>query len=129
MRPENLAILGSVASFFTVDLHDQRLFMALYGHCCLLSHSGFTPDSRPPARAAETADKRVEAPSRHFGFVPLGGSDSFWNHLLLVLWVDVKLHSERLQVYLHCVWLSIKIIPKHLQTQILFFASKNPILQ
>lgn len=52
----------------------------------------FTSDSRPWAE--DTAVKRVEAPLCHFGFVPLGGSDSFWKHLLFALWVDVNVHPE-----------------------------------
>lgn len=49
---------------------------------------------RPPAWAEEMAVKRVEAPLRHFGFAPVGGSDEFWKHHPLGDWVDVNLQSE-----------------------------------
>lgn len=70
---------------------------------------------RPLAWAEEMAVKRVEAPLRHFGFAPLGGSDEFWKHHPLGDWVDVNPPSQNstispcFQVYLHCVHLSIQI--------------------
>lgn len=70
---------------------------------------------RPLAWAEEMTVTRVEAPLRHFGFAPLGGSDEFWKPHPLGDWVDVNPPSQnstispRFQVYLHCVHLSTQI--------------------